>query len=123
MLSAPETQGIRATQLRNRSPSPECPRSRPWLGIGSPWRGGAFGVSIGTLALLGLGLTAGCKEVRPAAAQEGPAEEGIPVRLVQVERRAVARPLAGSGLLRRKREYDLAFKIGGVVAQVAVDAG
>jgi RND family efflux transporter MFP subunit len=55
----------------------------------------------------------------PAAA--GPA--AIPVRLAPVEPGPVSRPIRASGLVATKDAWDLAFKVGGLLARVEVREG
>lgn len=66
-------------------------------------------------------VATGCGATRAApAAEPAPA---IPVRTVAVARGAVARPVRAAGTVAAKDERSLAFKVGGVVARVAVQEG
>lgn len=75
----------------------------------------------GWLALVVCG--AGC---RPPEQKDAPGREAapaIPVAVAPVRFSAEALPLEATGVLSRKEETELAFKIGGVVAEVTVRAG
>ncbi len=84
------------------------------------------------IALLAATIPA-CKAATPdAAASEHPpgalpaaaaAPPPVAVRLAEVARGPVARPVRGTGVLRLKSEVDLSFKLGGVVAAVLVEEG
>jgi RND family efflux transporter MFP subunit len=80
------------------------------------------------LAALGAVIPA-CKAATPeaAASEHAPgavaAMPAIAVRLADVTRGPVARPVRGTGVLRLKSEVDLSFKVGGVVAAVLVEEG
>jgi len=67
-------------------------------------------------------VLAGCKgqAAAPAADLEAPP---VAVRLAEVGRGDVPRPIRGTGVVRLKREMDLSFKVGGVVANVLVEEG
>lgn len=75
-------------------------------------------ISLISLTLLG---TASCGGTEAAPAVETTAR--IPVRVVTAESRTSMPPIVLTGTLGAKEEIPLAFKIGGVVARVAVDAG
>lgn len=84
--------------------------------------------SLAPLALLailaGAGLVAGCQAPEKSARAAEPARaEAVAVKLAPIERRAVARTVRGTGVVRLKSEVDLSFKVGGVVTQVLVDEG
>jgi len=70
-----------------------------------------------------------CKAATPeaAASERAPgalaAAPAVAVRLADVTRGPVARPVRGTGVLRLKSEFDLSFKVGGVVAAVLVEEG
>ncbi len=66
-------------------------------------------------------LAAACSGTRAAPAAE--AELSLPVRTAAVARGPVARPIRAAGIVAAKDERDLAFKIGGIVARVAVHEG
>ncbi len=68
-------------------------------------------------------LGAGCAGADSARAADKPVETAISVRLAQVEHGAQKRKLRVAGTLHMKAETDLAFKVGGVVTKVTVDAG
>jgi RND family efflux transporter MFP subunit len=80
------------------------------------------------LAALGAVVPA-CKGATPeaAASERAPgavaAAPAVAVRLADVTRGPVARPVRGTGVLRLKSEVDLSFKVGGVVAAVLVEEG
>ena len=73
--------------------------------------------------------TPACKAATPeaAASERAPgvaaAAPAVAVRLAEVTRGPVARPVRGTGVLRLKSEVDLSFKVGGVVAAVLVEEG
>jgi RND family efflux transporter MFP subunit len=79
------------------------------------------------LALSASPLLAACSVAPPDAAAAGPpatlAAPAVAVRLAEVGRGPVSRPLRGTGVLRLKSEADLSFKLGGVVAAVLVEEG
>jgi len=86
--------------------------------------------SITTALVLGIAATLpACKAATPeaSAAELAPgavaAEPAVAVRLADVTRGPVARPVRGTGVLRLKSEVDLSFKVGGVVAAVLVEEG
>jgi membrane fusion protein, multidrug efflux system len=68
-------------------------------------------------------LSAGCSNAAAAPSAGESAETVLAVHLADVERHPVARPVRGTGVVRLKREVDLSFKVGGVVAAVLVDEG
>jgi len=72
-------------------------------------------------AALALAALPGCRDRAHAA----PAAEDvlIPVRTVPVEAGPVERPIRAAGLVATKDQWDLAFKIGGVLARVEVQEG
>ncbi len=72
------------------------------------------------VALAGLGL-AGCGS--GMAEQAAGREATVPVRAAAVTREAVTRPISATGTLGPKERVELAFKVGGVVAGISVDAG
>ncbi len=73
--------------------------------------------SVATLALL---VLAACGGTEAPAAEETPA---VPVRVVSPAYRSTEPAISLTGILGAKEEIPLGFKIGGVVARVAVDAG
>lgn len=52
-----------------------------------------------------------------------PADAPVPVRVADVPRESLSTPIHGTGLLGPKDEITLGFKVGGVIARVAVDEG
>jgi len=67
---------------------------------------------------------AGCQAApREAAAAERNQAPLVAVRLTQVQRGPVSRPVRGAGVVRLKNEADLSFKVGGVVTAVLVEEG
>lgn len=68
-------------------------------------------------------LLPGCGERARAAAPPAEPEAALPVRAAPVERGAVSRPVQAAGTVAAKREYDLAFRTGGILAEVRVEAG
>ena len=77
------------------------------------------------IALASMVVVAACRGPRPPgkAATRSPEVPAVPVRLADVTSGPVSRPIRGTGLLRLKREMDLSFKVGGVVAAVLVEEG
>lgn len=77
------------------------------------------------LAALLMGAAAGCGRADAATKRApDPIEDGlVAVRLAEVLHGPVSRPIRGTGLLRRKSEVDLSFKVGGVIASVFVEEG
>jgi membrane fusion protein, multidrug efflux system len=84
------------------------------------------------LAVLAVAASAtlpACKAATPeaAASEHAPgaiaAAPPVAVRLAEITRGPVARPVRGTGVLRSKSEVDLSFKVGGVVAAVLVEEG
>ncbi len=65
---------------------------------------------------------AGCAPETRAAAPATP-DPAVPVRTVAVERGPIRRPVRAAGTVAAKDEWDLSFKVGGVVARVAVREG
>lgn len=64
---------------------------------------------------------AGCG--RPARAAPGPDEGAVLVRVAPVTPGPIERPIRAAGILAAKSEWDLAFKVGGVVARVLAREG
>jgi RND family efflux transporter MFP subunit len=60
---------------------------------------------------------------RPAHADPAREEAGVLVRLAPVDPGPVDRPIRAAGLLAARSEWDLAFKVGGVLARVHVREG
>ncbi|MGD8289060.1 MAG: efflux RND transporter periplasmic adaptor subunit [Gemmatimonadota bacterium] len=60
---------------------------------------------------------------RGGAAQEPVVEQAAPVRVEEVVREDLARPITATGTFGPRDEVELSFKIGGVVDRVAVDEG
>lgn len=58
-----------------------------------------------------------------AQALPAPADEAIPVRTLPVTVGPVSRPLRGAATIAAKSEWDLSFKVGGLLARVAVHEG
>jgi membrane fusion protein, multidrug efflux system len=83
------------------------------------------GYRIGSLALLFLAAagSGGCRPEPARASENTPTVATIPVRMEAVERGAIELPVRASGTLGARHELDLSFKVGGVVSQVAVEAG
>jgi RND family efflux transporter MFP subunit len=73
------------------------------------------------LAAGALLLSSGCG--RSARAAPAPDDGAVLVRLAPVEPGPVERPIRATGVLEAKSEWDLAFKVGGVVSRVSVDEG
>jgi RND family efflux transporter MFP subunit len=57
------------------------------------------------------------------AASASPEDAALPVRLAPVAPGPVERPIRAAGVLAAKSEWDLAFKVGGVLSQLRVDEG
>ncbi len=74
-----------------------------------------------TLAAGALLFSSSCSR----AARAAPAEDdgAVLVRLAPVEPGPVERPIRATGIVAAKSEWDLAFKVGGVVSRVSVDEG
>jgi multidrug efflux system membrane fusion protein len=72
-----------------------------------------------TLAAL-LAASACAPDGRAAPAAK---EDAVPVRTAPVDLGPVERPIRAAGTVAAKDEWDLAFQVGGVVAQVTVHAG
>ena len=68
-----------------------------------------------------LGLLSGCGD--PAHAAAAPEEALVPVRIVPVQAGPVERPIRAAGLVATKDQWDLSFKVGGVLARVEVREG
>jgi RND family efflux transporter MFP subunit len=78
-------------------------------------------VPAAALALAASGaLLAACD---PAAAAAPPPDEAIPVRTAAVSHGPVDRPVRAAGLVAAKDEWDLGFKVGGLLAAVEVHEG
>jgi len=75
------------------------------------------------LLLLAAAVLPGCGRSARAAPAREQAEQVVPVRAVQVEKGPVDRPVRATGTVAAKREYDLAFRTGGILASVEVEAG
>ncbi|HET8539145.1 MAG TPA: efflux RND transporter periplasmic adaptor subunit [Anaeromyxobacter sp.] len=71
---------------------------------------------------LAASLLAACAP-RAQAAQRGEAAAAIPVRLARVEPGPIAHPIRASGVVATKDGWDLAFKVGGLLARVEVRDG
>lgn len=71
---------------------------------------------------VGMG-TGGCKPAPKAEALERAPDAVTPVAVAPVRFSAESLPLEATGLLVRTEETELAFKIGGVVAEITVRAG
>lgn len=67
-------------------------------------------------------LAAACSVPDAPAATEPPVVE-VPVRLAEVRREKIARPVHAAGRVGYSAETRLAFKVGGVVATMLVDEG
>lgn len=79
-------------------------------------------VRLGVVALFaGVVVSSGCGRAAHGAA--APQDPAIAVRIADVENASVAAVVTGTGTLGAKDEIPLAFKIGGVVANVLVDEG
>ncbi|HEU5059273.1 MAG TPA: efflux RND transporter periplasmic adaptor subunit [Kofleriaceae bacterium] len=74
------------------------------------------------LPLLPVLLLAACSVPEAPASQKGSVHE-VPVRVARVERGPLARPVHAAGRIGYSAETRLAFKVGGVIARVAVDEG
>jgi RND family efflux transporter MFP subunit len=73
------------------------------------------------LRMVGLGLV--LSACRGGGAQEIPQEGPRQVRSAAVESAAVSPPIVAAGTMGPKEEVNLAFKVGGVIESVRVDAG
>jgi membrane fusion protein, multidrug efflux system len=73
------------------------------------------------LAAAAAALLAGCGARASTRPADG--DGAVPVRTAPVERGPVRHPVRATGTVAAKSEYDLAFRIGGILARVAVDAG
>lgn len=71
---------------------------------------------------VGIG-TGGCRPAGPPETTGQAGETAIPVAVAAVRFSAEALPLEATGVLARTEETELAFKLGGVVAEVTVRAG
>ncbi len=76
-------------------------------------------VFVWSLAALAL---VGCEQ-GAARAAEAASERVIPVTVTEVQRGPLQRTVRASGVLKEKRELDLAFKIPGIVSRVLVEEG
>lgn len=72
--------------------------------------------------LLPLLLLPACTVPDAPAAQQAPVHE-VAVRVARVQRGPLARPVHAAGRIGYSAETRLAFKVGGVVARIAVDEG
>jgi RND family efflux transporter MFP subunit len=72
--------------------------------------------------LLALTLLSACGPAA-LAAPSGPVEEAVPVRTAPVLHGPVERPIHAAGMVSTKDEWDLAFKVGGLLAGVEVHEG
>jgi RND family efflux transporter MFP subunit len=80
-------------------------------------------LTLGAAAAL-LPLLAGCGRAVPAArAATGVEEEAIPVVTAPVARGPVDRPVRAAGTVATKDEWELSFKVGGLLAAVEVHEG
>lgn len=68
-------------------------------------------------------LLAGCRGAAASTSAPPERDPAVAVRLANVEQGPVPRPVRGTGVVRLKREVDLSFKVGGVVAAVLVEEG
>lgn len=75
--------------------------------------------AMAALALVLLAVACG----RGSAAPGPEPEAAIPVRTAAVERGPFQRPVRAAGVVAARDEWDLGFKVGGVVARVAVREG
>ncbi|MBS2025420.1 MAG: biotin/lipoyl-binding protein, partial [Deltaproteobacteria bacterium] len=66
-------------------------------------------------------MSAACTRAEGASVPAGP--EVSLVRLEPVDRAPVERPIRASGLCRLKSEFELSFKVPGVVQQIGVEEG
>lgn len=76
------------------------------------------------LTLGAAGVISGCRR-DTAARTAAVIDTAVPVRVAQLSSNAIADPgvIAVTGTLAGKEEVALAFKVGGVIARIAVDAG
>jgi RND family efflux transporter MFP subunit len=75
-------------------------------------------------ALALLSTAGGCgRPARATPAAAGEDDGTVLVRLAPVARGPVERPIRTAGVVGAKREWDLSFKVGGLLARVAVDEG
>src|SRR6185503_388688 len=68
-------------------------------------------------------LVAAACSVPDAPAAQNPPVRAVAVRVARVERGPLARPVHAAGRIGYSAETRLAFKVGGVVARIAVDEG
>jgi RND family efflux transporter MFP subunit len=119
--------------MPNRSPLAP-PAEPPRLEDAHPSRGPAAAgrLAVGTFARLALpalsALSVACGRTlaapaAPAAPAPAEAAAAVPVRARPVERGALAVPVRASGTVHPKDERLLAFKVGGLVARLHVQAG
>jgi RND family efflux transporter MFP subunit len=73
-----------------------------------------------TLLFLGGGITA-CGDAHSSAGP--PATPDVPVRVIEVQREILSRPVRAVGRLAQKRALSLGFKNGGTVRRLYVDEG
>ncbi|MBI5069306.1 MAG: efflux RND transporter periplasmic adaptor subunit [Deltaproteobacteria bacterium] len=81
----------------------------------------ALAAAAGLLAALL--LLPGCGDRARAATPAAGPDPAVPVRAEPVARGPVARPVRATGAVAAKREYALAFRTGGILAEVRVEAG
>ena len=81
-----------------------------------------FFVPFGPALLTGLVAVGGCSVAGEETRAAEPAE-AIAVRVAPVVDTTIARPIVVAGTVAPRDEIALSFKVGGVVARVAVDAG
>lgn len=60
---------------------------------------------------------------RAARAAPAPEDPAVLVRLAPVTPGPIDRPIRAAGILAAKREWDLAFKVGGVLSRISVNEG
>lgn len=73
-------------------------------------------------ALLSVAIVSGCGRT-PSPGDDPASESAAPVRSAPVESVAVANDVRSVGILAPRDEFRLSFKVGGVVDEIAVDAG
>lgn len=83
---------------------------------------GRFWIAIGSASLAGLVALGGCTIAGEDANASEPAD-AIVIRVAPVLDTTISRPIVAAGTVAPRDEIDLSFKVGGVVARVAVDAG
>jgi RND family efflux transporter MFP subunit len=102
VLPAPSRPATSARRVESRL------RTLPRLGLA--------GLAVGGAAFL-----AGCGTA--GEAEPGEIDRPTAVRAVPIVQEEIARPIVATGVVAAKDEVALSFKIGGVVARVAVDGG